>query len=128
MNLRILHCQSQHVSIGCSCYRMPQIELAIFWSAKKKKKKKKDAKTLFLVHPPFPLPGNFCNCNSGGICTASQLYAELPLLYTATSRDVLRERLQRASTKQLHCKAASMNRPILTQLPGIRAAGQVKQV
>ena len=32
---------------------------------------KNDAKTLFF-HPPSPFPGNFCNCNSGGICTASQ--------------------------------------------------------
>ena len=32
---------------------------------------KTDAKTLFF-HPPSPFPGNFCNCNSGGICTASQ--------------------------------------------------------
>ena len=31
---------------------------------------KNDAKTLFF-HPPSPFPGNFCNCNSGGICTAS---------------------------------------------------------
>ena len=29
----------------------------------------KNAKTLFF-HPPSP--GNFCNCNSGGICTALQ--------------------------------------------------------
>ena len=30
-----------------------------------------DAKTLF-VHPPSPFHGNFFNCNSIGICTASQ--------------------------------------------------------
>ena len=39
-------------------------ELAI-WSAKN------DAKTLFF-HPPSPFHGNFCNCNSIGIGTASQ--------------------------------------------------------
>ena len=33
---------------------------------------KKDAKTLF-SHPPSPFPGNFYNCSSGGIYTASQL-------------------------------------------------------
>ena len=43
-----------------------------------------DAKTLF-PHPPSPFPGNFCNCNSGGICIASQFYVQLPLLYTAWS-------------------------------------------
>ena len=43
---------------------------------------KNDAKTLFF-HPPSPFPGNFCNCNSGGICTASQFEVQLPLLYTA---------------------------------------------
>ena len=39
-------------------------------------------KTLFF-HPPSPFPGNFCNCNSGGICTALQFLVQLPLLYTA---------------------------------------------
>ena len=43
-----------------------------------------DAKTLF-PHPPSPFPGNFCNCNSAVICTASQFYVQLPLLYTAWS-------------------------------------------
>ena len=37
----------------------------------------------FFSHPPSPFPGNFCNCNSGGICTASQFLVELPLSYTA---------------------------------------------
>ena len=32
---------------------------------------KNDTKTLF-SHPPSPFLGNFCNCNSGGICTVSQ--------------------------------------------------------
>ena len=29
------------------------------------------------VHPPSPFPGNFCNCNSGGICTALQFEVQL---------------------------------------------------
>ena len=37
-----------------------------------------DAKTLFF-HPPSPFHGNFCNCNSIGICTASQFQTQLPL-------------------------------------------------
>ena len=45
---------------------------------------KSEAKTLF-SHPPFPFPGNFCNCNSGGICTALQFWVQHPLLYTAWS-------------------------------------------
>ena len=53
-------------------------KLAIFWSAKN------DTKTLFF-HPPSPFPGNFCNCNSGGICTALQFLVQLPLLYTVWS-------------------------------------------
>ena len=32
---------------------------------------KNDTKTLF-SHPPSPIHGNFCNCNSIGICTASR--------------------------------------------------------
>ena len=32
-------------------------------------KRRKDA---FFFHPPSPFPGNFCNCNSGVICTAFQ--------------------------------------------------------
>ena len=39
----------------------------------------------FFFHLPSPFPGNFCNCDSGGICTASQLYVQLPLLYTVWS-------------------------------------------
>ena len=35
-------------------------ELTIFWWAKN------DTKTFF-SHPPSPFPGNFCNCNSGGV-------------------------------------------------------------
>ena len=38
-------------------------------------------KTVF--HPPSPFPCNFCNCNSGGICTAWQFWVKLLLLYTA---------------------------------------------
>ena len=41
-------------------------------------------KTLF-SHPPSPFLCNFCNCNSGGICTASQFQVQLPLLYTVWS-------------------------------------------
>ena len=37
----------------------------------------------FFPHPPSPFPGNFCNCNSGGICTASQFQVQLPMSYTA---------------------------------------------
>ena len=44
---------------------------------------KNKADTFF--HPPSPFPSSFCNCNSGGICPALQLYVQLPLLYTAWS-------------------------------------------
>ena len=54
-------------------------ELAIHWSAEKRRKD-----TSFF-HPPSPFPRNFCNCNSGGICTASQFYVQLSLLYTVWS-------------------------------------------
>ena len=40
-------------------------KLAIFWSAKKQCKDT-------VLHLPSPFPDNFCNCNSAGICTASQ--------------------------------------------------------
>ena len=45
---------------------------------------KNDAKTLFF-HTPSPFACTFCNCNSGGICTASQFRVQLKLLYTARS-------------------------------------------
>ena len=81
-----------------------------------------DAKTLF-VHPPSPFHGNFCNCNSIGICTASQFYFQLPLLYIAWSnayseigpevRCNLSQLLSRKITKRIHSsKPASLNRPI----------------
>ena len=55
---------------GGSCYRRPQ---NAFFSTKSRssgqpKKRRKD----FFPHPPSLFPSNFCNCNSGGICTASQ--------------------------------------------------------
>ena len=28
--------------------------------------------SFFFLHPPSPFHGNFCNCNSIGICTASR--------------------------------------------------------
>ena len=42
-------------------------ELAIFWSAKKRRNL-----TFFPPTLPSPFHGNFCNCNSIGICTVSQ--------------------------------------------------------
>ena len=45
---------------------------------------KKHAKILFF-HPPSLFPGNFCKCNSGGICTASQFLVQFPSLYTVWS-------------------------------------------
>ena len=82
---------------------------------------KNNAKTLF-VHPPSPFHGNFCNCNSIGICTASQFKFQL-LLYTAWSnayseigpevRCDLSRLLSRKITKRIHSsKPASLNRPI----------------
>ena len=41
-------------------------EIAIFWTAKKTMQRH------FFFNPPSPFPGNFSNCNNGGICTASQ--------------------------------------------------------
>ena len=49
--------------ICCSCCRMPQNVKSLV--------NQKTMQTLFF-YPPSPFPGNFCNCNSGGICTASQ--------------------------------------------------------
>ena len=88
-------------------------ELEIFWSAKKLRKD-----TFF--HPPSPFPRNICNCNSGGICTASQFQAQIPLLYTAGSNTyseispkVMLRPLARKITKGIHsCNSASLNRPI----------------
>ena len=85
--------------------------------------KRNGAKTLF-SHPPSPFDGNFCNCNSIGICTALQFKVQLPLLNTAWSNayskiglevrcDVLLL-LAWKITKRIHSsKPASLNRPIL---------------
>ena len=81
-----------------------------------------NAETLF-AHPPSPFHGNFCNCNSIGICTASQFKFHLPLLYTVWSnayseigpevRCNLSRLLSRKITKRIHSsKPASLNRPI----------------
>ena len=95
MNLQILHCQCyrhflRHVVI--MCLEISNNLLLVLWDAPKRvffstnsrfsDQPQNDAKTLF-VHPPSPFHGNFCNCNSIGICTASQFYFQLPLLYIA---------------------------------------------
>ena len=94
----------------CSCYRMPQ---NAFFSTNSRSsgQPKKHAKTLFFP-PSIPFHGNFCNCNSIGICTASRFWFSFHC-YTqrettptqksarkcaATFRDFLRERLQSAFT------------------------------
>ena len=98
-------------------------ELAIFWAEKdrKKDKEKKDAKTFF-VHAPSPFPGNclqllqwwhlhcFAILGSTFILIHSvkqRLLRNRPGSDAATSRDFLRERLQRAFTRanQLHWTA-----------------------
>jgi len=61
----------------------------------------------FPPHPPSPFPGNICNCNSGGICTALQFVKQRLLRNragsdAATSHDFLRKRLQRTHANQLH--------------------------
>ena len=85
---------------------------------------KNDAKTPFFHHLS-PFHGRFCNCNSIGICTASQFYVQLLLLYTAWSntyseigpevRCNLLRLLARKITKRIHSsKPASLNHPILS--------------
>ena len=74
-------CVWQQATTCCSCYRMPTTaffphKLTIFWSTEKLCKD-----TFF--HPPSPFPCNFCNCNSGGICTVWQFWVKLLLLYRA---------------------------------------------
>ena len=53
----------------CSCYRMPPN--AFFSRTPDLLVSHKTTQTLF-SHPPSPFSGNFCNCNSRGICIASQ--------------------------------------------------------
>ena len=135
VNLRILHSQtflearSQNVSLQdattcCSCYRLPKRflfssfflhELAIFWPAKKRRKDT-------FVPPSIPFPRYclqlqqwwylycFAIIGSTSIVIHSvkqRLLRNRPGSDAATSRDFLRERLQRAFTpaKQLHLTA-----------------------
>ena len=65
-------CVWQQAMTCCSCYRMPQ---NAFFSPPRNRDLLVSPKTTqrhFFFHPPSSLPGNFCNCNSCGICTASQ--------------------------------------------------------
>ena len=80
---------------------------------------KNDANTLFF-HPPSHFHGDFCNCNSISICTASQFWVQLPLLYTAWSNayseislEVMLRLLAQKIINGIHlCKPSSLNRPI----------------
>ena len=103
----------------CSCYRMPKTKNknAAFpprLNLQSSGQPKNDARTLSFSHPPSPFPCNFRTRDRSGICTASQFYVQLPLLYTAstnayseispevaaaTFRDFLRKRLGRAFTR-----------------------------
>ena len=91
---------------------MPQNELAIFWSAKKRRKD-------IFSHPPSTFPSNFvqlqqwwhlyCFAILSSTCMVThsvkqRLLRNRPGSDAATSRDFLRERLQRAFTcaNQLH--------------------------
>ena len=65
------------------CYRMPQN--AFFSWNRDLLISQKMMQRHFFFHPPSPFSSNFCNCNSGGICTTSQFYFQLLLLYTAWS-------------------------------------------
>ena len=64
----------------------------------------------FFFHPPSPFPGNFCNCNSGG------LLRNRPGSDAVTSCYFLRERLQRAFTRanQLHWTAQKCSLKVRT--------------
>ena len=83
----------------------------------------------FFFHPPSPFHGNFCNCNSGGhlYCFAilgssgivihsvqQRLLRNRPGSALRTSRDILRERLQRAFTS---CKTSFTEPPQQQQTP-----------
>ena len=46
--------------------------------------KKRCKDPFFQVSSPFP--GNFCNCNSIGICTASQFQVQLPVIHSVKQR------------------------------------------
>ena len=77
-------------------------------------------------HPPSPFLGNFCNCNSGGICTASQFKVQLPLLYTMWSNayseispEVTLQLFAWKITKGIHSyKTASVNCQIGNKVDG----------
>ena len=82
VNMRILHCQLQRNfwrPVVIICLAINNNLLLVLEDAPKRifstnsrssGQQKNDAKTLFF-HPPSPFHGNFCNCNSIGICTAS---------------------------------------------------------
>ena len=73
VNLWILHCQFQRhfwrPITCCLSYRIPQN--AFFSQTRNLLASQKQCKDTFF-HPPSPFPSNFCNCNCGIICTASQ--------------------------------------------------------
>ena len=81
-NLRILHCQLyRHFwrPVVIICLSISNNLLLVLQDAPKcifstnsrsSGQSKNDAKTTLFFHPPSPFHGNFCSCNSIGICTA----------------------------------------------------------
>ena len=102
-----LECVKQQAITCCSCYRMPKTA-CFSTNLRFYGQPKNNAKTLFF-HPPSLFPGNFCNCNSGGIIyTVWTNTSEIgPEVTAATFHNFLHKRLQRAFTcaNQLHWTA-----------------------
>ena len=84
---------------------------------------KNDAKTLFF-HPPSPFHGNCRNCNSIGICTASRMQVQLPLLYTFIVRDKVTRQCPQTTTfeEKGEPKQIGPEVPLLTSLTPYRQA------
>ena len=65
------------------CLLLQDASKCIFSTNSRSSGQPKNNANTILFPPYIPFPGNFCNCHSGGICTASQFQVQLSLLYTA---------------------------------------------
>ena len=132
-------CVWQQAVTCCSCYRMPQNdmffhELAIFWSAKKQCKDTLHPLSLVIFATATVVAFILLrNSRFNFHCyTQQHLLRNLPRSDAATTRNFLRERLQRAFTRanqlhwtaqQLYCMEASTQQVFSSDLGCIYSTG-----
>ena len=126
VTVNLPECVWQQAISCCWCYRMPPNTFFSMNSQSSGQPKKWCKDTFF--HPPSPFLGNFCNCNSSGICTALNsrfnFHCYTQHEATPTRKSAWKWQLQPLMTScAKDCKGHSLMQTSFTEPPN-RAAGK----